>query len=612
MIVPMKKTAVICLQSDKQSALEVLRGLGVMHVETTEFNESSELHELQNKISDVTKAHILLQAVKGGNAVLKKNVDSAKGAEVSEKVLVISELIQDLNKELESLYKKEERLKYWGDFDFEMINNLKARGCFVYLCVSNHEFFAELQLKHTCKVINETSYDVYFAVISDNEINKEELPLASIPDGINLSKVREKIREIQSQLRDKERELINLKSDISALEEYLDELKEEAEFYTHRDGMVESGVLSCVSGYCPVPELEKLREASKKNGWGLQVSDPAESDMPPTLIKIPKIIACSKALFDFIGISPGYREWDTSGMFLIFFTIFFSIIFGDAGYGIIFLTAGIIAKVKLGKTAGQKTNYYINLFLLLSAGTVIWGSLSGSFFAIPSEKLPSWMRGIDWLTNPELKDKHVQLLCFLIAAVHLSMARLWKASLILNSRRCLGEIGWGLILWGNFFVAKKLIIYPESEWPMTIIAVLYGLGLLFVMVFGTNWFKMEEAFGFFFGLSGTFVDLLSYIRLFAVGLSSYYIAKSFNDMGLMVFNISDNKVLMPLLVFGMIFVMAFGHILNILLGFLGVMVHGIRLNTLEFSNHMGLQWGGHLYKPFAKRKDDSASERDSK
>jgi len=102
------------------------------------------------------------------------------------------------------------------------------------------------------------------------------------------------------------------------------------------------------------------------------------------------------------------------------------------------------------------------------------------------------------------------------------------------------------------------------------------------------------------------VDLLSYIRLFAVGLSSYYIAKSFNDMGLMVFDISDQPTAKILLAVGMTFVIVIGHILNIILAFLGVLVHGIRLNTLEFSNHMALQWLGYMYQPFTKKTKTTA------
>jgi len=610
MIVPMKKLAVICLRSDKQQALDALRDAGVMHIETDEFDASPELAKLQDKLSDASKAHLLLQSIR--DAVPPKNIlgDPVVGLSVVEEVLELDSDSVAIGKELELLQKQLDALAPWGDFDLNLLTSLRQNDCYVYLCSSTREAFDSFQTEYTCKLIKETNYVVYFVIVSAEKINEELLPIAQIPDNLSYSDICGEFDRLSSDLALKKRSLRDLKAKIYDLEEYIENLKEESELFTHRDGMFESGVLSCVKGYCPVPELEKLQSAAKANGWGLQITDPEEDDNPPTLIKTPKIIACSKALFDFIGIAPGYHEWDTSGLLLIFFTIFFSIIFGDAGYGMIFLTAGIIAKLKLGKRVGQKINHYINLFLLLSAGTVVWGFLSASFFAIPPERLPSWMKGINWLTDPALKDKHVQLLCFFIAAIHLSLARLWKASLILNSKRCLGEIGWGLILWGNFFVAKKLIVYPDSQWPITVIAVLYGLGILFVMIFGTNWFKMEEAFSFFFGLSGTFVDVLSYIRLFAVGLSSYYIAKSFNDMGLMVFNISDSKVIMPFLIIGMIFIMAFGHVLNILLGFLGVMVHGIRLNTLEFSNHMGLQWLGHIYKPFAKRKKNPSSESD--
>ena len=606
MIIKMKKTAVICLASEKEQALIALRDAGVLHVEMSEIKASSELECVEKQLADAKRALLLLHSVQLPKKFSEMKWDST-GEDLVKKVLGIDKERIELNKKLDDLTKQRNQLLPWGNFSFDTIRELEEKGCFVYLCSTTPDMFAEYSEKYTCSIVSEDAYKIYFAVISQEEIQANELPIVQVPQNTSLGKLNQGIAQIHDKLKNLNATLLRMKTTQQLVEDLILKIEEEIELYTNRDGMMQEGVLSCIKGYCPEPEIEKLREVANKNGWGLHISDPKDDDTPPTLIKTPKIIEFSKALFDFIGISPGYKEWDTSAVFLFFFTIFFSIIFGDAGYGAIFLFAGIVAKLKLGKKAGLKINYYINLFLLLSVGTVIWGFLSGSFFAIPQAKLPTWMQGIDWLTDVN-KDKHVQQLCFIIAAIHLSLARVWKASLIINSVKCLGEIGWGLVLWGNYFVAVNLIVYSDREWPVAIIASLYGIGLFFVIVFGTNWFKMEEAFGFFFGLSGTFVDLLSYIRLFAVGLSSYYIANSFNNMGVNLLP-TESTMALPIYIAGMVFIIVFGHVLNILLGFLGVMVHGIRLNTLEFSNHMGLQWIGYTYQPFSKKKklsDDDA------
>ena len=599
MIVRMKKSSVICLLSEKENTLDSLRKLGVMHVESKDLNDSEDRTSLESQLSEATHASHILSAIKPNDSDVKDSI-SFSGKEVITNILELDKERAILFKDLEQLNKDELMLSPWGDFSQELIESLKGKGVFVYLCSVNKDEFEALNLDDlNYEIVNEDKFSIQFAILANEEVDEELYPLATIPTKYSLNELRNQIVEHNEKLLKIENDFINLSAKNDELQIHINELEEEIEFFANRDGMLDHGAVACISGYCPLPDVAALQAEANKEGWGLYLVDPTDDDNPPTLVTTPKIIEASKALFDFVGISPGYNEWDTSGFFLIFFTIFFSMIMGDAGYGTIFLIAAIFAKIKLG--GNPKLKYALNLFLLLSVGTIFWGFITGNYFAIPTKYIPGWMQGIPWFTDVDLKDKHVQLVCFLIAAVHLSAARFWKASMVINSTKALGEIGWGLILWGNFFVARKLIVYPNSEWPMTAIVVLYGLGVLFVVIFGVNWKKMDEAFGFLFGLSGTFVDLLSYIRLFAVGLSSYYIAKSFNDMGTMIFGISDHSLAVPFLIVGMVVVILFGHILNLMLGFLGVLVHGIRLNTLEFSNHMGLQWLGHLYKPFKKK-----------
>lgn len=126
-----------------------------------------------------------------------------------------------------------------------------------------------------------------------------------------------------------------------------------------------------------------------------------------------------------------------------------------------------------------------------------------------------------------------------------------------------------------------------------------------VLIVGT--ISAEAALNLPFALIGSFVDVLSYIRLFAVGLSGTYIAENFNKMGGMVLGALPSSLYVIGLL-GLILIAVFGHILNIALGFLGVLVHAIRLNTLEFSNHMEMQWGGIRYKPFARNKKNTTNQ----
>jgi V/A-type H+-transporting ATPase subunit I len=188
--------------------------------------------------------------------------------------------------------------------------------------------------------------------------------------------------------------------------------------------------------------------------------------------------------------------------------------------------------------------------------------------------------------------------CFILAVAQLSLGHIWRAIVYGKWTKFLGQAGWMLILWGNFFLTLKLIVFPGT-FPV-VMYWLYGIGFALVVFFDVDWLSPSEAFNFPFSVIGSFVDMLSYIRLFAVGMSGYYIATSFNGMGGNLLHLSAPGWVMPLTIIIGIVVILFGHLLNIALCLMGVLVHGVRLNTLEFSNHIGLTWSGIEFKPFKK------------
>ena len=607
MIVKMKKTTVLTLLEYKRQTLDELRELGIMHIEPSELKDSTDRKDLETSIADLQKVAGILSSIKPSKKTDTEFVDFT-GEELARKVLEIADEESALKKRLEKLRVAHEELIPWGDFSSELLSDLRESGLHIYLCSDLKTNFdapdseiAKLKADSniTIKVVYEDKIRLWFAVISSEELDAANLPVANIPSDISLSQAEKEIAEITEKLAELDETLAKLAKYSSKLKSYGEDLNEKLEFLHTRDGMGEADVVAYIDAYVPEPDVEKLRAAAKENGWGLLIRDPKPDENPPTYIKTPKWLEVSKPIFEFVGIAPGYREWDISGFFLIFLTIFVSIIVGDAGYGLLFLGLSLLAKYKMRDNENARQS--INLMIIMSLSTVVWGWLNGTFFAIPEAHLPKFMRGLKWLTAEETKNQHIQQLCFVIAAVHLSAAHFWKAMLYINSKKAVGEVGWAMLIIGNYFTALNLIVYPDRPWPMNLLLFLYIGGFLCTALFAINWKDVGDIFNFPFGLIGTFVDLLSYIRLFAVGLSSYYIAKSFNDMGLMILGASANTVIIALLVIPAVLVIFAGHIGNVLLAGLAVLVHGIRLNTLEFSNHMALQWLGHVYKPFAKK-----------
>ena len=179
-----------------------------------------------------------------------------------------------------------------------------------------------------------------------------------------------------------------------------------------------------------------------------------------------------------------------------------------------------------------------------------------------------------------------------LAVAQLSLGHLWRAIHDRSWRNVFSNLGWMLIIWGNFFLALKIIVFP-GDFPKYMYA-LYGAGLALVLIFSVRWKDPAAVFQFPFDVIGSFTDVLSYIRLFAVGMAGACISATFNNRSLDIAKASPYFI-----IFGVLGLFI-GHALNLALCVMSVLVHAVRLNTLEFSNHSGLTWSGVAFKPFAK------------
>ena len=181
--------------------------------------------------------------------------------------------------------------------------------------------------------------------------------------------------------------------------------------------------------------------------------------------------------------------------------------------------------------------------------------------------------------------------------MHLSLAHGWRAVLKAPALIALAEVGWICVIWAVFFLAKNLIlgdVFPGfANW-------LIITGLVLVLFFTSPQKNILKTIGEGLGtialsLVNNFTDVVSYIRLFAVGLAGVAIADAFNAMAAGVFKKGD-----ILTIIAAALIVIFGHALNIILGPMSILVHGVRLNVLEFCSHISVTWSGFNYKPFSK------------
>lgn len=579
MIVPMKKVLLLALESDARNALEELRNAGVMQIDNAEQSSNDTLLIVENR----SKAERVLAELEKFDADADPE-SKLTGAEVLEKAQNALEKRTAAESDAEKIRRRMVRLEPWGDFKLKTLEELKSQGVFITLCEGDDEKFAEAQSLENicCREISSEGHVHYFVLMGTVQADLEKFPGITLAEDDDPGLLRQKFEELSKSVEECNNELAELARSKGALEKAIAALGNSLEFQQAVDALTAAGSVVYLTGFVPEPELEVLRSAAKKNGWGLVISDPAEDENVPVLLKENKFTRLIKPLFDFLGVLPGYREMDVAGGVLIFFTIFYAMIIGDAGYGSICLILALIAKAKF--RSKEALRLPINMLILLSTATVIWGALAGSWFGIPG------IPGIKWLTDPATKDGNIQFFCFLLAFGQLALGRVWRAIHEGGLRSYVRHIGWALIVLGNFVLTLKIIVW-QGAFPVWMYWV-YGVGLLMVMVADVNWKDPADCFQFPFNVIGSFTDVLSYIRLFAVGMAGGCIASSFNNMGLDIFKASAWFI--PL---GILAILC-GHLLNIALAFMSVLVHGVRLNTLEFSNHTGLSWSGQKFKPF--------------
>ncbi len=585
MILEMKKVSLICVASAKMQALEALRELGVMHVELDCKKDSPDFFRSEQSLNSTNKAINAVSERKGKPSYAFTGMN---GEDLVRKIEEIVETNSNLAKKLDALVKDWEKIEPWGEFSSDLLEELREKGVYIYLCAGNKNTLQLLPAGTTYRIISQDRGKLYFAVISDVVQEKSALPTVVVPMGRSLRELDNEINDCKYAIQNNEEALNALSCEINKLKIQQIKAKEAIEFIANRDSMKSSVEISHITGFVPTHLVEDIRTAAKKNGWGLLITNPHHDDKVPTLIKVPKIFQISKPIFDVIGIAPSYHEVDISVCFLLFLSLFVGILIGDAGYALLLFAVLGVAKILI---KSEKARLPINLLFLMGFSIFVWGFLTGSWFGIEAEKLPKFLHPNPWFKS----EDNIRYCCFMIAALHLSIAHIWIGVLKINRiGQVIGQLGWVLFIWGNFFLASSLVAartFPHFAFYFFIFGFI-------MMLFSINYRDIGDVCGFPFAVLSSFVDLLSYIRLFAVGLSGLYVAENFNKMAEGTFDLPYVGMALGIII------IIFGHSLNIMLGALAVLVHGIRLNTLEFSGQLGLHWSGFLYKPFKKMEID--------
>ncbi|MBR6471748.1 MAG: hypothetical protein IKS83_08115 [Victivallales bacterium] len=594
----MKKVTIVCLADDQEQSLVELRRLGSVHVVPSTDPHSTTLDELRREQSELGQVLTYLEGLKLSEAERQAGAPMANGKECSHECGAALSRLHHLTARITQLEQAVSRLEPWGQFDEKALQRLEEHGWHAALVIHSasrkgQDWLAQFSTDDDGDgepihefVVNRQNGQLYSLLVSRRALAELSLPRANFPEGNDLAVLRRQLDEARHECEQCKKALRKHAAvDLALLRQEVARLEQEARFEQTRDGMGVSGSrLVYLQGYVPEPQLDELRALARRNGWAIRYAEVAENDAEvPTKLVIPKAFRMAQVVLDFIGIVPGYREVDVSVSLLVFLALFCGMLIGDAGYGMLFTAASLWLFQKAKKLGDSKMTEAGKLLILMSLSVVGWGALTGNWFGLQAPGLP-------WFTNDQ-NNEHIQLFCFFLGAGHMALAHLWRAKLSTGWRERLTNIGWALFLWANYFTIKGMLI-DGTFGDFTIPKWLYIIGTALIVCFGINWRSINEIINSPFTFINSFGDLLSYIRLFAVGLSSLEIAKAFNTMGAGIWH--GNHWLIPV----GILALSVGHILNVALAVMGVLVHGIRLNTLEFSGHIGLEWSGRPYRPF--------------
>jgi V/A-type H+/Na+-transporting ATPase subunit I len=590
MIVPMLKVYIAAREKDRERLLESLCELGVVHLVPVDPDRAMTDGQTLEDVQSLRRAmHELYGVVPAGVRPELTALDAAR--EVLE---VERRLVEDGNR-LALLHHELEQLDVWGDFRLQQIDELRQAGVHVQFHVINAADRPQVQAECVAQVGTQPGDRIVVATASrsgavDLPESAVELPLPHR----DASMIRADAARTENALKAGRQRLAELAHLVPEMNETLPRLEREADFIRARQSGLRKDQLFGLQGWMPAEAADSLPESLRKQDLPVAVTfhEPAEDELPPTLIRNPVWAQPIEGLFGVLGTVAGYREFDVAVPFLIALPIFTAMLISDGGYGLVLLLALTLGYPKATKVLGKQ---FAHLMIVVSMATLLWGFVCATFFGV---------RLYPPLIDVSLEESSrtfLMLISFWMGAIHLSVAQLWPVVRLYPDPRSLNRIGWALFIWGMLGLVLLFVLnWPfgwHTPWPyLMIVGAVLAIGFAHPaaplgkrLLLGLADFPLS--------MLSAFSDVISYVRLMAVGLASSVLAVSFNNMAVEIVSGNGGILNWPLFVL----VLFFGHSLNLGLAMIAMFAHGVRLNMLEFCNNLGMQWTGYRYHPFSQR-----------
>ena len=586
MITQMKKYTFLVFHRDYEAFLEQLRSLGVVHI-TEKASGTAE---------DATLQSLLQQADR-----LRKTI--AQGAP--------DQLLQEkanVESRIAATEKEAKAMAVWGDFSAERIEQLQQAGYSL-------RFFVCPQKKFEAEWGTEVAVEkgqVYFVVVEkagEESALSEELRAYSTELTLNKKSSAALLQDVEGLkgLLAAQNARIELwqKEQLPAMEQEYKETLQQIDWQrvTINTDTVAEGALKVVEGFCPIDQTAALDTMLQKQNIYFQAEDPTEEDNTPIKLRnnwFTRMFECFTGMYGM----PTYGEFDPTPILAPFYLLFFAMCMGDAGYGLVLIAFGLLVhykKLNISMFEGLGP-----IITTLGVGTAVVGLFLGTFFGIPlaqADWYPEALKGI--IVQGTVMGYDAQMvLAICIGVFHICLAMVVKA--ICYTKRFgfkenISTWGWLLLVVGGLSALILLMLFNApaevTKWTLIGIAGVSALGIYIFNKPGRNPLLnigagLWDTYNMATGLLG---DVLSYVRLYALGLAGGMLGGAFNDLGLMV--LGENPTWQWV---GFVLILLIGHVLNVAMSALGAFVHPLRLTFVEYFKNSGYEGKGVAYQPFKK------------
>ena len=440
------------------------------------------------------------------------------------------------------------------------------------------------------------NYDAVAKILSDAEFTACTLNYTGVPKDVIAES--EKLAEANESMREK------LIEQIISYEYILDDCKRLYDYYLIEERKLECEMqTSCtetsyiLEAWVPEGKAKELDEALENSPLALtyEIREPLADEKPPTYVEDNAVVEPYQSVTNMFS-APAYREIDPNPFVAFFFFLFFGMMLADAGYGLVLMILTGIVLIKQRPPKGQAS--LVKIIFMGGLSTVIWGIIFGSYFGYSATDLGIWC----WF-NPIEQPMNMLFLslgmgvfqmCF---GLGINMVAMFKQKKPLDAIS--GTLSWYFMILGLALAFGSSLIKAVTmpSWVRTVGYVLLGVGVFLLMLSGAlhkkGASKVSGAFARLYDIINFFSDLMSYTRIFGLGLASAVIGMVFNEIGSLMMNMIPIKAI-GVIVAAVVFLI--GHVFNIGINALGAYVHNSRLQFVEFFGKF-YTGGGELFRP---------------